>query len=178
MPELEYWTFGTEVPPNQMAINFGAPGDRRGPNGKMWLEYPEVGGPSTKVNVTITPKTSATFRLHSTAVHSGDLKWIAASGLQGATRVNIAVKENGNYRVKLHFMEPKNLKAGQRVFDVALQGKTMLRNLDIVKVADGARRAIAKEFAVTIQDKSLHIDLTPQGKKPPVLSGVEWHHKP
>jgi hypothetical protein len=137
-----------------------------------------VGGPSAKVNVTITPKTAATFRLHSTSVQSGDLKWIAASGLQAVTRVNIAVKENGNYRVKLHFMEPENLKAGQRVFDVALQGKTMLRRLDIAKAATGIRRAIVREFNVTIKDKSLRIDLTPQGKKPPVLSGIEWHHKP
>ncbi|SVC62155.1 uncharacterized protein METZ01_LOCUS315009, partial [marine metagenome] len=178
MPELEYWTFGTEVPQNQMAINLGAPGDRRGPNGKMWLEYPEVGGPSTRANVTITPKTATTFRLHSTAVQSGDLKWIAASGLEGATRVNIALKENGNYRVKLHFMEPENLKIGQRVFDVALQGKTMLRDLDITKSAAGIRRAIVKEFTVNIQDQTLRIDLTPQGKKPPVLSGIQWHHKP
>jgi len=178
MPGLEYWTFCADVPQNQIAINLGAPGDRRGPNGKMWLEYPVVGGPSAKVNVTITPKTAATFRLHSTSVQSGDLKWIAASGLQGVTRVNIAVKENGNYRVKLHFMEPENLKAGQRVFDVALQGKTMLRRLDIAKAATGIRRAIVREFNVTIKDKSLRIDLTPQGKKPPVLSGIEWHHKP
>jgi outer membrane protein assembly factor BamB len=178
MPELEYWTFGTEVPQNQMAINLGAPGDRRGPNGKMWLEYPEVGGPSTKANVTITPKTATTFRLHSTAVQSGDLRWIAASGLEGASRVNIALKENGNYHVKLHFMEPENLKAGQRVFDVALQGKTMLRGLDIAKSAAGIRRAIVKEFTVNIQDQTLRIDLTPQGKKLPVLSGIQWHHKP
>ena len=75
-------------------------------------------------------------------------------------------------------MEPENLKAGQRVFDVALQGKTMLRRLDIAKAATGIRRAIVREFNVTIKDKSLRIDLTPQGKKPPVLSGIEWHHKP
>jgi len=178
MPGLEYWTFGTDVPEDQIAINLGAPGDRRGPNGKMWLEYPEVGGPSAKPNVTITPKTAATFRLHSTAVQSGNLKWIAASGLEGATHVNITVKENETYRLKLHFMEPENLKAGQRVFDVALQGKTILRDLDITKEAGGVRRAIIKEFTVVGQDKSLRIDLTPQGKKPPILSGIEWHHKP
>jgi hypothetical protein len=178
MPELEYWTFGTEVPQDQMAINLGAPGDRRGANGKMWLEYPEVGGPSAKINVTIMPKTASTFRLHSTAVHSGDFKWIAASGLEGATRVNIAVKENGNYRVKLHFMEPKNLKTGQRVFDVFLQGEKKLRGLDIAMVAGGVRRAIVKEFTVNIQNKALRIDLTPQGKQQSVLSGIEWHQKP
>jgi len=92
--------------------------------------------------------------------------------------VNITVKENETYRLKLHFMEPENLKAGQRVFDVALQGKTILRDLDITKEAGGVRRAIIKEFTVVGQDKSLRIDLTPQGKKPPILSGIEWHHKP
>ncbi|MDC0050939.1 PQQ-binding-like beta-propeller repeat protein, partial [Verrucomicrobia bacterium] len=35
MPELEYWTFGASAKPGQLAINLGAPGDRRAPDGKL-----------------------------------------------------------------------------------------------------------------------------------------------
>ncbi|MFP6899867.1 MAG: PQQ-binding-like beta-propeller repeat protein, partial [Opitutales bacterium] len=118
MPELEYWTFGAKVPQEQMAINLGAPGDRRGPDGKMWLEYPEVGGPSTKIDLTIEPKDASIFRLHSATVKSGDLKWIAGSGLEGVKSVSIRMRENGRYQVKLHFMEPEDIEAGKRMFDV------------------------------------------------------------
>jgi hypothetical protein len=178
MPELEYWTFGAEVDSQQMAINLGAPGDRRGPNGKMWLEYPEVGGPSAEVDISFEPKDATVFRLHSTAVKSGDVKWIGASGLEGAESVVIAIKDNGDYQVKLHFMEPEDIGAGKRVFDVALQGETVLRELDVARVAGGYRKAIVKEFAVTVRDQSLRIGLSPKGERPAVLCGVEWHEKP
>jgi outer membrane protein assembly factor BamB len=178
MPELEYWTFGAEAKSNKMAINLGAPGDRRDPDGRMWLEYPEVGGPSTKVDVSIEPKDASVFRVHSTAVESGELKWIAASGLEGAKSVRIAIKENGNYQVKLHFMEPKNIGAGKRVFDVALQGETVLSKLDVVDAAGGYRKAIVKDFNVAVQDNVLKIELFPQGKQAAVLSGIQWHSKP
>ena len=178
MPELEYWTFGAEAKSDKIAINLGAPGDRRDPDGRMWLEYPEVGGPSTKVDVSIEPKDASVFRVHSTAVESGELKWIAASGLEGAKSVRIAIKENGNYQVKLHFMEPRNISAGKRVFDVALQGETVLSKLDVADAAGGYRKAIVKDFNVAVQDNALKIELFPQGKQPAVLSGIQWHSKP
>ncbi len=178
MPELEYWTFGTEVTQEEIAINLGAPGDRRGPNGKMWLEYPQVGGPSTKVEISIEPKDAPRFRLHSTTVKEGDAKWIAASGLAGARVITVPVEKNGDYKVKLHFMEPEDIGAGARVFDVALQGKTVLNELDVALDAGGSRKAMVKEFAITVRDQILRLELSQKGKLPAILSGVEWHRLP
>jgi outer membrane protein assembly factor BamB len=178
MPELEYWTFGTEVTQEEIAINLGAPGDRRGPNGKMWLEYPQVGGPSTKVEISIEPKDAPRFRLHSTTVKEGDAKWIAASGLAGARVITVPVKKNGDYKVKLHFMEPEDIGVGARVFDVALQGKTVLNELDVALDAGGSRKAMVKEFATTVRDRILRLELSQKGKLPAILSGVEWHRLP
>ena len=177
MPELEYWTFGAEAKSNQMAINLGAPGDRRDPGGRMWLEYPEVGGPSTKINVSIEPKDASVFRVHSTAVESGELKWIAASGIEGAKSVKVAIKENGNYQVKLHFMEPNNIGTGKRVFDVALQGETVLSKLDVADAAGGYRKAIVKDFNIAVQDNALHVELSSNGTGTTILSGIEWQIK-
>jgi hypothetical protein len=161
-----------------MAINLGAPGDRRGPEGKMWLEYPEVGGPSTKVNLTIEPKETSIFRHHSTTVKTGDLKWIAGSGLEGIKSVTIPMKENGIHRVKLHFMEPEEIGSGKRVFDVSLQGKTVLPGLDLSGLTGGSRKGIVKEFTVEVKDQILRMDFSSRTEQPAVLSGVEWQRLP
>ena len=178
MPELEYWTFGTEVPHEQMGINLGAPGDRRDPNGKMWLEHPEVGGPSTKVKIAIEPKEATIFRLHSTTVKAGDLKWIGGSGVKGAESVIIAMKANGNYKVKLHFMEPEDIGAGKRLFDVKLQGETVLPKLDVALSTKGSRKTMVKEFTVAVKDQALRLEFLPHTEEPAILSGVEWHLLP
>ena len=144
----------------------------------MWVEHPEVGGPSTKIKVAIEPKGTAVFRLHSTTVKSGDLKWIGGSGLEGPESVTVAMKENGRYQVKLHFMEPKNIGAGKRLFDVKLQGETVLPKLDVARSSGGSRKTIVKEFTVAVEDKALRLEFAAHTEQPPILSGVEWHLLP
>jgi hypothetical protein len=39
------------------------------------------------------------------------------------------------YTVRLHFVEPWPAKAGDRVFSVALEGKTVIEDFDIVREA-------------------------------------------
>jgi len=63
--------------------------------------------------------------------------------------------------VKLHFAEPDDLKPGQRVFDVAIQGKKVLKNFDIVKEAGAPRRAVVKEFSGISAAKTLTVELSP-----------------
>jgi len=144
----------------------------------MWLEYPEVGGSSAKVDVSYKPDDASVFRLHSAAVNSGDMKWVGASGLRGASSVVIDIERNGQYQVKLHFMEPDEVGVGKRVFDVSLQGKTVLRELDVARVAGGSRKAIVREFFVAVSDQELRIELAPKGERSAVISGVEWHEIP
>lgn len=61
MPEAESWTFSAakRLETARVGINLGAPGDRRAPDGTLWLEYPEVGGPSPKLRVKVQPVASA-----------------------------------------------------------------------------------------------------------------------
>ena len=49
----------------------------------------------------------------------------------------VGIKDNGDYRVKLHFMEPRDFGSGKRVFDVSLQGETVLSELDVARAAGG-----------------------------------------
>ena len=79
------------------------------------------------------------------------------------------------YTVRLHFAEPEGLAAGQRVFNVALQGRPVLEQFDIVAAAGGSQRGVVKEFKGVVIQKDLKITLTraPGTLAGPLLCGVE-----
>lgn len=79
------------------------------------------------------------------------------------------------YAVRLHFAEPEELAAGQRVFSVALQGRTVLANFDIVAAAGAPQRGVVKEFkgVVIAQDLKISFTRAPGAKAGPLLCGVE-----
>ncbi|MFC4150075.1 malectin domain-containing carbohydrate-binding protein [Micromonospora mangrovi] len=55
----------------------------------------------------------------------------------------------GAYTVRLHFAETYFTAAGQRQFNVAVNGQQVLANLDIVAAAGAANRALVREFPAT-----------------------------
>ena len=71
----------------------------------------------------------------------------------------------GAYEVKLGFAALPGDKPGQRVFDVKLNGKTVLENFDIVKEAGKPDRAVWKTFELDL-DGNLIIDLVAKEKEP------------
>ncbi len=81
--------------------------------------------------------------------------------------------------VRLHFAEPDaDARAGQRVFDVRLQGQTVLTAFDIVKEAGAPRTALVKEFtgvqagaALTLEFEAAATAMT--AGSAPVLCGLE-----
>jgi alpha-tubulin suppressor-like RCC1 family protein len=80
--------------------------------------------------------------------------------------------KNRTYTVRMHFTEPDDLVAGQRKFDVAIQGATKLIDFDIAASAGGARKSIIKEFTgITVKD-ILTVNFTPKAGVP-VVSGME-----
>lgn len=72
----------------------------------------------------------------------------------------IKVPEKGTYRVDLHLAELFHDKAGQRVFDVALEGKipSAFNDIDIFKLAQGHDKAVTVSAQVTVNDGILNID--------------------
>ena len=69
---------------------------------------------------------------------------------------------NGLYKVKLQFCESEKDAAGQRVFDINLQGKPVLENLDIFAAA-GKNAALDQPFQdVEVKDGWLAVELTPR----------------
>jgi glucose/arabinose dehydrogenase len=63
---------------------------------------------------------------------------------------------NGTYAVTLYFAEMFFTGPGKRVFDVALEGQTVLQDFDIFAIA-GAATAIRRTFTVTVTDGTLDI---------------------
>ena len=79
-----------------------------------------------------------------------------------------------SYTVRLQFAEPHpKSQPGERVFDVALQGETVLHQLDVVAEAGGPHRSVVKEFmGVRVADE-LAITFTPSTQRRSILCGVE-----
>jgi hypothetical protein len=86
---------------------------------------------------------------------------------------------NGTYAVKLHFAETyEGIKeAGQRVFSVAIEGKTVLPDFDVFKEAGNQSfAAVVKEFEAEVKDGELTIEFTPKVQNPEI-NGIEVQAK-
>jgi hypothetical protein len=179
MGEAEMWTFTTarkvEGPVRRIGVLLGGPGSRKADNGTLWLEHPRAGGPSPQVGVLSKPERPDCFRAHAGAEGTG---WITAAGARGLQSLTIPLGTSPAqrvYTVHLHFQEPDGLAAGERVFDVAVQGVTVLRRLDVSKEAGGPGRALVREIKGVRVRRDLTITLKPASDSaaPPVLCGVE-----
>jgi hypothetical protein len=82
------------------------------------------------------------------------------------------VVPNGNYTVNLKFAELFYAAAGQRVFDVAINGTTVISHLDVFATAGGANKALDESYPVTVANGVLAIALTPVTGLP-ILSALE-----
>ncbi len=64
----------------------------------------------------------------------------------------------GQYLVRLHFAELNKNGPGLRLFDVRLEGQTVLSSFDVWSAAGGIHRAIVRDFPVTVTDSQLDLD--------------------
>ena len=184
MPELEYWTTndfdwsGAAV--QKMGLNLGAPGDRMSDNGTLWLEFPAVGGPSPEIPVTLAYPEEVKTVVHNTLrMKGGSHPWVDASGLEGVTDLEIQLSASGEpdmiYSVTLYFSElDETIRPGDRVFDVALQGETVRKSLDIVRESGQAMKELSIRVPrVNIRDSVLRLSLKPhKGSRKALLNGI------
>jgi len=176
MPENEAWTFNELDMDNasieSIGLNLGAPGDRISENDTWWFEYPVVGGPSPAIHAEITGE--AEYFTHHSSRFEGEIPWVSASGCEGLSSLALN-NATGNYTVRLYFAEPDDVAAGERVFDVALQGEVILSDFDVVSEAGGARKTVVKCFegVVANSDGQLVVTFNATGDAKPIISGIE-----
>jgi len=192
---------GEMTPVKHLAINLGAPGDRRGFDDTLWLAYPRLRGgrlamtfripiaaPTTgyywhKPERIIAPR-QGTARATAPIVGSKNKaacpEWVFASGNRGITKIivplNTKKEDEGTYRVLLFFADPDANKPGQRVFDIKVQDKIVAKGFDIVAEAGGPNRPVIQQCEGVRAGQSLRIELVPSKHKPspseaPVLCG-------
>ncbi len=194
MPEVEKWTTSSHGDPEpgtirRVGINFGAPGNRVA-EGLMWVNYPRrshVSAPRVPVEVqTVDGDDPRWFQRHSLLL-AGNCgpAWVAAHGAEGIRQVRLdglyrdadQPEDTARYTVRLHFAEPESLEPGQRVFDVRLQGETVLEAFDVVQAAGAPDRIEVREFQhlALDEDGGLTLELVPHqsAARPPLLCGLE-----
>jgi hypothetical protein len=177
---------GPMTPVERLAINLGAAGDRRDAAGNLWLGYPRPTGSLVlqfKLDTTFVPGGSFVQRSGSYTPISGTKEpWLFASGARGLARCAIPLLGPGDgaslYRVRLGFADPDNDRPGARVFDVKLQGKTVLKDFDVAASAGGRDKAIFRDFDHIEVAGKLVVELVPKIDKPapeqaPILQAVE-----
>jgi len=183
LPQTEVWSYSAlKFDPQKDAvrrigINFGAPGDRQDDSGTLWVDYPNKGGTSPDIPITVTADSPRYFRRHSSLLQGEGVNWVAGSGVEGATSITLTLsatqpKTPQYYTVRLHFAEPDNAQPGERVFDIALQGKLMAENVDIARDSGSDKSALVREFNNVEASSILKLDLTPRTGRT-VLSGIE-----
>ena len=192
-----YSLAGAMKPVKHMAINFGAPGDRKDSRGTLWLAYPR---PSTdelirfrrpggwldlplSFHESILPG-GGFFRRNPDLATVGrtDSLWLFSSGCVGLARCTIPLVGEGQapgvYTVRLSFVEPTHDRRGQRVFGIKLQGKTVANAFDVCSAAEGRNRAVTREFKGVAVSDALRVELVSELKDPkpeqsPIISAME-----
>ncbi|NNE00159.1 MAG: hypothetical protein HKN47_22800, partial [Pirellulaceae bacterium] len=170
MPEIETWsihniasaaTHGKQV--ENLAINFGAPGDRRDADGLLWLEHPVVAGDSPPLSIRVNPETRF-VQHHSSTMSSFDRPWMMASGADGIT----------DLRIDLKLKDEHNLINGipiQHINDDASEdenGKVDLTSSELNLVAESGTQVIGMRFNKINLDRktrirSAHLQFTCDG---------------
>jgi outer membrane protein assembly factor BamB len=183
----QYSAVGDITPVKRLAVNLGAAGDRSDAGGKLWLAYPRPFKGRLVMpldaKVTFHPGGKYVKRSSSyTPIAGTEDPWLFTSSATGLKTCEIPLLEPADgtalYSVRLAFADPVNSRPGQRVFNVKLQGKVVLENLDIAKETGGADRAIFKQFDGVEVTQNLLIELVSKAKdsapeKAPILQAVE-----
>jgi hypothetical protein len=180
MPWMSYWTNsnykwnGKQI--RQLGLNFNAPGDRSSDSNVLWFEYPYIAGASPEIPVKIDTAGFTKFRKEPYTIISESTPWVSASSLGGIRSVEITLSNEevteSSYTVKLYFSEPENIKQGERVFDIAIQGVKVTDNIDIVSEAGKSDKEVQKIYTAVRAGKTLRIDLMPV-KGNTLISGIE-----
>jgi len=189
-PRHEKWSVftasGETMPVRHVAVNFGAPGDRRDREQTLWLCFPRPPiRPGLRLGLKVDVMSGGGyFRRNADAltIEGTDRPWLFSSGCLGLTRCVLPLIAKGQppatYAVRLSFAEPTNDRAGQRVFDVKVQDRVVVKALDVYGLAGGRDKALVREVRPVRVHDALTIEFVPNAENPapartPVICGIE-----
>lgn len=181
---------GAMTPVAHLAINFGAPGDRRGDDGTLWAAYPHppnnsfhTYGLDFKLDMEFAGRPDYFCRsAEGAAIDGASLPWVVSSGCRGLTNLKIPLLDEGQgpgtYTVRLYFADTENIGVKQRAFSVKAQGRKLLDDFDIIAEAGAPNKAVVKEFTGVKVDDGLLLEFVPKkgellDRQMPIINGIE-----
>ena len=172
---------GPLTPVKHLAVNFGAPGDRKDSAGTLWLGFPRPRRDRLVADLRVgvrMHKDGKYYRKNDSflAIEGTEDAWINACGISNVARCAIPVARDSEttrrYTIRLHFTDTENDRRGQRVFDIALQGQTVVKNFDIIAAGGGPNKAVVAAFKNIPATDTVVVTLEPKKGKT-LLCGVE-----
>jgi outer membrane protein assembly factor BamB len=175
---------GPITPVKRLAINLGAPGDKKDDNGQLWFGYPR---PKTEYGIKFDLDEKVLenmgyfyYDVRGVNINGTDNPWLYTSGCAGFSECTIPLiderwsVEPGLYTVRLGFYAP----SGKRVFNVKLQGETVLNNFNVTKETGRNKQVVLKEFKDITVDTNLLLELIPRKSAPqmdqaPIINSIE-----
>lgn len=190
-PWTIYSSVGAQTPVKAMALNLGAPGDRKDADGKLWLSYPRYRAyqeTSLDVKLDLKPKFKPGGQFTSISESSQPIAdtatpWLYSSWADGLEQLTLPLlgpkDQPASYTVRLHLARLGGSDREPIVFDVQLQGKTALEDVTLPVVlpsqdGDSAGRAAAiihEVEDVRVTDNLVVNMIAKQGQ--PRLSAIE-----
>lgn len=190
--ERESWRLfsagGDVTPVRHLAVNFGAPGDRRDREGTLWIAHPRpatVGRLEFVLDLPVKLAPGGGYYQHNDAsltVENAVAPWVFTSGVRGLGRSDFPLRGKNDppaeYSVRLLFAALEKEGTFSLPFDIKLQGTLVAENIDVVTEAGGPGRTWECVVeAVTVSD-SLVLELVPSGEATlpeqlPCLAGIE-----
>ena len=186
---------GAQTPVKHLAVNFGAPGDMRDSDDKLWFAYPRpkaisgIGYGRYGVQFDLGDKLAANAGYfqkdyRGVEIEGTDKPWLYTSGCRGMLRCELpliddgAAQEPGVYTLRLGFVAGVDDQPGDRIFDVKAQGQTILSDFDIIAQAGAVNKSLVKEIRDIKVDNVLVLELLSKNPEAatdqaPVINFVE-----
>ncbi len=175
---------GPITPVKRLGINLGAPGDKKDENGNIWFGYPRpITSYGVRFNLNETVNKNMGYFAYDTRgvkIKGTEKPWLYTSGCVGLSKCKIKLLDEtwtakpGSYTVRLGFYIP----SGDRIFDIKIQGNSVLDDFDPREEMDDNREVVIKEFNHVKVESDLVIELVPDNQNPkfdeaPIINSIE-----
>ena len=186
--EVEDWSLYVSnsalTPVQHLAINLGAPGDKKGNDGTLWFGYPRpVSTIGLKFDIheeILKGMGYYSYDSKNVTIEGTDDPWLFTNGCAGLKKCKIQLiddllgEESGIYTVRLGFIQSSNI----RKFNVKIQDNTVLEDLDILKEAGSTNKAVIKEIKGIVVENMITVEFISVAANPdinqvPVISFIE-----
>jgi outer membrane protein assembly factor BamB len=162
-----YSAVGAPTPVKHMAINLGAPGDRKDENGTVWFSYPRNKAyqeTSLDVKLDLDPKFGAGGGFRSINEFNADVKvernsfrspWLYTSWAEVLNRLTLPLlgKDDppATYTVRLYVADVREGAPEPCVFDVQIAGKMVLRDVSSKPLGSSAGAGVYEMKGVRVE---------------------------